>query len=164
MKQVKKIILLICCSIAVVASHAQTPLQKASLRNMRGVIAPFSDITKKDSLILICFWSSNSDESINELNAINVKYEAWKEQTHFRMMAVCIDTGKLANRVRPTVNMNGWTFDVFVDIRAELRKAVNANNLPEAMIIKGGKVTYQQSGFEAGSENYLIQKLQLLVH
>jgi cytochrome c biogenesis protein CcmG/thiol:disulfide interchange protein DsbE len=164
MKQIGKIILLLCFATSVIALHAQTPLQKASLRNMHGVIAPFSDVTKKDSLILICFWSTSSDESINELNAINTKYEKWKEQTHFRMMAVCIDTGKIANKVRPTVNMNGWTFEVFVDIHGELRKAVSANNLPEAMIIKGGKVTYQQSGFEADSENYLIQKLQLLAN
>ncbi|MBS1935369.1 MAG: hypothetical protein JST96_15320, partial [Bacteroidetes bacterium] len=102
------------------------------------------------------------DESMNELNAINAKIGQWKEAVKFRMMAVSVDEGKAANKVRPTINMNGWTFEVFVDINGDLRKAVNANNLPQAMIIKGDKVVYQQSGFEPGSENYLLQKLQAI--
>ena len=58
--------------------------------------------------------------------------------------------------------MNGWQFDVYVDIKGDLRKALSSNNLPQAMIIKRGEVIYKQSGFEAGSENYLFQKIQAL--
>jgi len=158
----KKLISILCFLSIVVAIEAQQTLETATLRNMKNVIAPFSTITKKDSLILICFWATSSDESMNELNAINAKIEEWKMSVKFRMMAVSVDEGKAANKVRPTLNMNGWTFEVFVDINGDLRKALNANNLPQAMIIKGNKVLYQQSGFEAGSENYLLQKLQAI--
>ena len=139
--------------------HAQTALSSAMLKPARGAIAPFSSFTQKDSLILICFWSVNSDVSIDELNAINAHYDSWKEAVKFKLMAVSVDEGKLANRVRPTAIMNSWTFDVFVDINSDLQKALSSNNFPQSFIIKKGKVVYQQSGYEAGTENYLFQKI-----
>src|SRR5579871_6433863 len=114
---------------------------------------------KKDSLILVCFWSVNSDESVNELNAINPHVQDWKDAVKFKLMAVSVEEGKLADRVRPTAIMNGWTFEVFVDINGDLRKALNSTNLPQSFIIKNGKIVYRQSGFESGTENYLFQKV-----
>ncbi|HSZ87202.1 MAG TPA: hypothetical protein VK787_14310 [Puia sp.] len=140
-------------------AHAQITISSATLKPMRGAIAPFSSFTQKDSLILICFWSVNSDESVNELNAINTHYDNWKETVKFKLMAISIDEGKIANRVRPTAIGNGWTFNIFIDINGDLRKALSSSNLPQSFIIKNGKVVYQQSGYEAGTENYLFQKI-----
>jgi hypothetical protein len=140
-------------------AHAQITLSSAMLKPMRGAIAPFSSFTQKDSLILICFWSVNSDVSINELNAISSHYDNWKEAAKFKLMAVSVDEGKLANRARPTALMNGWTFDIFVDVNGDLQKALSSNNFPQSFIIKMGKVVYQQSGYETGTENYLFQKI-----
>lgn len=139
--------------------HAQTALSSAIIKSLRGATASFSSFTQKDSLILICFWSVNSDVSIDELNAINAHYDSWKEAVKFKLMAVSVDEGKLANRVRPTAIMNGWTFDIFIDINSDLQKALSSNNFPQSFIIKKGKVVYQQSGYETGTENYLFQKI-----
>ena len=96
---------------------------------------------------------------INELNAINPICENWKASAKFRLMMVSIDEGKAANKIRPMVNANEWIFDVYVDINGDLRRALNSNNLPQSMIIQRGKVIYQQSGYEPGSENYLFTKI-----
>ncbi len=126
---------------------------------MHGQPASFASLTLKDSLVLVVFWSLTSDESINELNAVNANFEGWKEKIHFKMMAVSIDEGKAANRVRPTAIGNGWTFDIFVDLDGNLRKALSSSNLPQAFIIKNGRSMYQQSGYDAGTEKYLFEKL-----
>ena len=139
--------------------QAQSGLSAAMLKPAHGAIAPYSSFTQKDSLILVCFWSVNSEESLTELNAINSKYEDWKQSVKFKMMAVSVDEGKLINRVRPTAIMNGWTFEVFDDFNEDLRKALNSNNFPQSFVIKNGKIVYQQSGYEAGTENYLFDKL-----
>jgi hypothetical protein len=55
--------------------------------------------------------------------------------------------------------MNSWTFEVFTDLYGDLRRALNSNNLPQSMIIFKNKIIYQQSGWAAGSEDYLYQKL-----
>jgi hypothetical protein len=159
MPHYKKIILQGICILAVFFAQAQSGLPAAMLKSMRGKTASFSSLTQKDSLILVCFWSVNADETINELNAINAQYDKWKETVKFKFMAVSVDEGKTANRVRPAVIGNEWTFDAFVDINGDLRKALNSNNLPQAFIIKNGKIVYQQSGYEPGTENYLFQKL-----
>jgi hypothetical protein len=164
MRHYKKIFLGFIFIGFVVFAKSQPAWSSAMLKPMRGAVAPFSSFTQKDSVILICFWSVNSDETINELNAINARYENWKETLKFKFMAVSIDEGKVANRVRPNVIGNGWTFEAYVDINGDLRKALNSNNLPQAFVIKNGKVVYQQSGYESGTENYLFQKVSQFVN
>jgi len=139
--------------------HAQGSLESAQLKNLHGKIQTFSQITQKDTMVLICFWATTSDPSIVALNAINQHYEHWQSSLTFRLMIVAIDEAKTASKIRPMVNMNEWTFDVYTDINGDLKKALHADNLPESMILKNGKMVYQQSGYEPGSENYLFQKL-----
>jgi hypothetical protein len=162
MSFVKKIVTAVCLILLVSSLEAQTPLADAQLKNLRGVVSSFSSLTQKDSIVLVCFWSINSDASIGELNAINGHYEKWKQATPFKMMAVCIDEGNSLSRIRSTVNNNGWTFDVYADINGDLHTALGAGSLPQAMVLKDRRVVYQQSGFGDGSENYLFSKIQAL--
>lgn len=155
----KKWVTILACIVMGFHLSAQPSLASAQLKNLHGKIQSYSVITQKDSLVLVCFWSISSEQSIAELNAINANYEHWQSAVNFRLMIVSIDEGKALSKVRPMVNMNEWTFDVYTDINGDLRKALDANNLPESMIIKNGKLVYQQSGYEAGSENYLFQKI-----
>lgn len=157
-KPAAAIALLFLCSCL----HAQSPLANAQLKPMRGNLASFSSVTEKDTLILICFWATTSETSINELNAINTKYEKWKKAVSFRLLAVAVDEDKSANRVKATANMNEWKFDVFTDINGELKRALNVSGPPQSMILRKEKVIYQQSGYDAGTEDYLFQKIQSL--
>lgn len=143
---------------------AQDSLKLARLKSLQGKIAPFSVFAKKDSLFLICFWSANSEESITELNAVNSNLESWQSLASFRFMAVYIDEGKTASKMRPTYNMNGWTFESFWDLYGDLRRTLHSNNLPQSMIVYKNQVIYQQSGWTAGTENYLIQRLVSIKH
>jgi hypothetical protein len=141
------------------AAAAQDSLSVARLKSLKGIVSPFSAIEKKDSLFLICFWSTSSEESINELNGINASLDQWKMSVPFRFLGINVDEGKAANKVRPTYNMNSWTFEVFTDLYGDLRRTLHSNNLPQSLIIFKHKIIYQQSGWSAGSENYLLQKL-----
>lgn len=152
-------ILILSLILIAVGASAQDSLQQAKIKSLQGKIAPFSAFAKKDSLFLICFWSSSSDESITELNSINANLEHWQSMKPFRFMAVCVDEGKQANRLRPVYNQNGWTFEAYSDLYGDLRKSLHSNNLPQSMIIYKNEVIYEQSGWTSGTENYLIQKL-----
>ena len=146
------------------AAEGQDSLQQAKIKSLQGKIAPFSQFAKKDSLFLICFWSVSSEESITELNSINANLESWQSMKPFRFMAVSVDEGKTANRLRPTYNMNGWTFEVYSDPYGDLRRALHSNNLPQSMIIYKNEIIYEQSGWTDGTENYLIQRLISMKH
>jgi hypothetical protein len=154
-----KKILMFCLVLFSLNVSAQESLQDAKLKSLQGKIAPFSVFAKKDSLFLICFWSFSSDESITELNSINANLEHWQSLLPFRFMAVSVDEGKLANRLRPVYNQNSWTFEAYSDLNGDLRKALHSNNLPQSMIVYKNEIIYEQSGWTNGTENYLIQKL-----
>ena len=139
--------------------NAQDSLQQARLKSLQGKTASFSTFAKKDSLFLICFWSTTSDESIVELNSINANLEKWQSIKPFRFLAVSVDEGKTANRIRSTYNMNEWTFEVYSDPYGDLRRALHSNNLPQSMIVYKNDIIYEQSGWTPGTENYLIQRL-----
>lgn len=147
-----------------VSAQAQDSLLQARLKTLRGAVSPFSVIAKKDSLFLICFWSTTSDESITEMNTLNGQIDNWKSSLPFRFMGVCVDEGKLANKLRPTYNMNSWAFDVYSDLYGEVRRALHSNNLPQTMIVYKNKIVFQQSGWSAGSDNYFYQKLISIHH
>jgi cytochrome c biogenesis protein CcmG/thiol:disulfide interchange protein DsbE len=152
-------ILVFCLFLSSLSTSAQETLQDAKIKSLQGKIAPFSVFAKKDSLFLICFWSVSSEESIAELNSINANLEHWLSLVPFRFMAVSIDEGKQANRLRPVYNQNSWTFEAFSDLYGDLRKVLHSNNLPQSMIIYKNEIVYEQSGWTSGTENYLIQKL-----
>ena len=147
-----------------IGASAQGSIQEAKIKSLQGKIAPFSVFAKKDSLFLICFWSVSSDESITELNSINANLEHWQSLLPFRFMAVSVDEGKLANRLRPVYNQNSWTFEAYSDPYGDLRKALHSNNLPQSMIVYNNEIIYEQSGWTGGTENYLIQKLLSMKH
>jgi hypothetical protein len=145
-------------------ASAQGSIQEAKIKSLQGKIAPFSVFAKKDSLFLICFWSVSSDESITELNSINANLEHWQSLLSFRFMAVSVDEGKLANRLRPVYNQNSWMFEAYSDPYGDLRKALHSNNLPQSMIVYKNDIIYEQSGWTGGTENYLFQKLLSMKH
>jgi len=154
-----KRILIFCLVSFSFAASGQDSLQHAKIKSLQGKIAEFSVFAKKDSLFLICFWSVSSDESITELNSINANLEHWQSMTAFRFMAVSVDEGKTANRLRPVYNQNGWTFEAYSDPYGDLRRTLHSNNLPQSIIVYKNEIIYQQSGRTEGTENYLIQKL-----
>ena len=141
------------------AARGQDSLQQARLKSLHNKIETFSEIEKKDSLFLVCFWSVASEESINELNSINENLEKWQSMRPFRFLAISIDDAKMANRMRPIYNSNGWTFESYADLYGDLRKSLHSNNLPQSYIIYKNVIIYEQSGWTMGSENYLIQRL-----
>jgi hypothetical protein len=145
-------------------ASGQDSLQFARLKSLQGKIAPFSFFAKKDSLFVICFWSVESEESITELNSINTNLDHWQSQVPFRFMAVSADEGRMSSRFRPTYNMNAWTFEAYIDLYGDLRRAVHSNNIPQSVILFKGEVIYEQSGWTPGTENYLIDRLLTLKH
>jgi hypothetical protein len=159
-----KVILMFSLVLFSLGASAQGSIQEAKIKSLQGKIEPFSVFAKKDSLFLICFWSVSSDESITELNSINANLEHWQSLLPFRFMAVSIDEGKLANRLRPVYNQNSWTFEAYSDLYGDLRKALHSNNLPQSLIVYKNEIIYEQSGWTGGTENYLFQKLLSMKH
>lgn len=150
---------LLCCGTGV---SAQSSPDSILLKNVKGKMVSYSSVVGQSPLLLICFWSVNSDASINELNALNTQYAKYKKPLPFMLLGICIDEGNLVNRMRPTALQNSWVFDVYADIDGGLQRQLHFTQPPQAFIVEKGEVVYEQSGFSSGSESYLLSKLQSL--
>ena len=142
--------------------QAQASLDSVQLRNVKGKMVSYAAVTRQSPLVMVCFWSVNSEASIRELNAINVRYAKLKSPIPFALLAICVDAGNLLNLMRHTAMDNLWSFEVYADINGDLQKALHFTNLPQSLILNKGDVVYRQSGFEPGSEDYLFSRIQSL--
>jgi len=164
MSPVNKIFFLFCILLLGMrdGAKAQGSLDSVQLRNLKGKMVSYSAVTAKVPLVLVCFWSINSEASIQELNAINQRYEKLKQPLPFTLLAICVDQGNLLNRMRNTAMQNIWTFDVYADINGDLQRAFHYANPPQSLIVSKGEIVYQQSGFQPGAEDYLFSRIQTL--
>src|SRR5882672_291295 len=123
-----------------VSACAQASLDSVQLRNVKGKMVSYAAVTRQSPLVMVCFWSVNSDVSIRELNAINVRYAKLKNPVPFALLAICVDVGNLLNLMRHTATDNLWSFDVYADINGDLQKALHFTNLPQSLILNKGDV------------------------
>jgi len=144
------------------SAMGQSSLDSVQLKTVKGKLVSYSAVTGGSQLLLICFWSVNSDASIDELNALNTQYAKYKKPLPFTLLGICIDEGNLVSRMRPTALQNNWVFDVYADIDGGLQKQLHFTQPPQAFIVQKGQVVFEQSGFSPGSESYLLSKIQML--
>jgi peroxiredoxin len=140
---------------------AQSSADSIQLKTVKGKLVSYSSVTSQSPLVLVCFWSVNSDASIAEMNALNTQYAKYKKPS-FLLLGICIDEGNLVNRMRPMAQQNSWVFDVYADLDGALQRQLHFTQPPQAFIVRKGEVVYEQSGFSSGSESYLFSKMESL--
>ncbi|MDO6433368.1 redoxin domain-containing protein [Flavitalea sp. BT771] len=164
MPPVSKIFLL--CSFLTLAFiagvRAQDALDSVQLRNVKGKTVSYASVKGGMSLVLVCFWSVNSEVSIREVTAISQQWARMKHPVHFTVLALCVDQGNLLSHMRNTAFQNDWAFEVYGDVNGDLQRAFHYTNPPLSLIVDKGEVVYQQSGFEPGTEQYLFSRIQSL--
>jgi hypothetical protein len=159
---IRKILVLALSLWFLSGASAQSSPDSIQVKNVKGKMVSYASVTAQSPLLLVCFWSVNSDVSISELNALNTQYAKFKKPLPFTLLGICIDEGNLVNRMRPTALANEWVFDVYADIDGGVQRMLHFTQPPQAFIVEKGQVVFEQSGFSAGSENYLLSKIQEL--
>src|SRR6187402_3192498 len=89
-------LLLLAVGACVLPVQAQvSSLDSLPLRNTRGKLVSCSSVMKQNTLVMVCFWSINSESSIRELTAISQQYARLKQPVNFSLLAICVDEGNL---------------------------------------------------------------------
>ena len=165
----KKILFTFLFLLTSFVAFAQQPSGKSQLpavllRNLEGKNVKTDTLSNAGRPIIISFFATWCKPCNRELTAISEVYADWQRETGVRLIAVSIDEGQNAEKVRPFVDSKGWEFDILLDPNSNFRRAMGVNLIPHVIVLDGqGKVVLSRSGYTEGGEEHLIEKVRELV-
>ncbi|GAD05720.1 thiol:disulfide interchange protein [Porphyromonas crevioricanis] len=152
----KKIVFLLVALAFAATAFAQLP--SVELKDIDGKTVNTSQLSNDGKPMIISFFATWCKPCLRELKAIHEVYPDWQDETGVKLVAVSIDDGQNAQRVKPLVSGNGWEYEVLLDTNGDFKRAMNVNQVPHVFIVDGeGKVIYNHSGYTDGSEQHLIE-------
>lgn len=145
------------------AQNAKMP-QNITLKNVDGQPVQSSIIQNDGKPVIISFWATWCKPCNRELNTIKEVYEEWQEETGVKLVAISIDDARSASRVKPHVDGNDWSYEVYLDQNSDLKRAMGVVNVPHTFILNGeGDIVWQHTGYQDGGEEELIEKVRELL-
>lgn len=143
-------------------SQESFPLVK--IKSVSGKETNLADIARlaKDTPVVVSFWATWCIPCITELDNISEEYKERQAERPFKFIGVSIDDTRTSQRVKPFIKGKGWQFDVLMDINSELKRALNVTDVPHVLIIKDNKIVYRHTGYIAGEEDNLFEKIKSL--
>ncbi|MCX7936120.1 MAG: TlpA family protein disulfide reductase [Chlorobi bacterium] len=111
--------------------------------------------------IILDFWATWCKPCIQELSVLAEVHEEWKKLTGVRIVAVSIDDARNSKKVAPFVRGRRWEFDVYLDENADLKRALNVNEIPHTFVLnRRGEIVYQHKSYAPGDEELLFEALK----
>ena len=142
--------------------NSQSVLPDISLNTLNGEEINIKSISNNDKIAVVSLWATWCVPCIKELDAISEYYEEWKDEVDFELYAVSTDDSRTIKRVNAMVNGKGWEYTVLLDTNNELQRALGASTIPLTLIVKNNKIVYRHSGYSAGVEFELFDKIKEL--
>ncbi|HIP35546.1 MAG TPA: TlpA family protein disulfide reductase, partial [Crocinitomix sp.] len=135
-------------------------LPSVNIKDMEGNAINTAKVTNDGKPIVISFWATWCKPCKLELNTIADEYEDWQEETGVKMIAVSIDDQRTVSAVKPTVNANGWEYDIWLDPNGDFKRAMGVNFVPHTFLLDGnGTIVYSHNNFVPGDEEELYEQI-----
>lgn len=118
------------------------------------------DSTKTTILVFWNIWSHISQMEIDNLaelkDEILTKYKT-------EIVLINMDDSRNVSKVKPMVSAKSWSFRCYLDLNADLKRALNVLYSPSSMIISPTrKVLWTKLGYLEGDEETIISKIKEL--
>ena len=145
-----------------ISVNSQSTLPNISLNYLDGNEINIQAISDNNKIAVVSLWATWCVPCIKELDAISEYYEEWKEEVNFDLYAISTDDSRTIKRVNAMVNGKGWEYTILLDSNNELQRALGASTIPLTLIVKNNKIVYRHSGYSAGVEFELFDKIKEL--
>lgn len=140
----------------------ESKLPNVELTSLNGKTISITDALNEEGVTVFSLWATWCVPCLKELDAINDVYEDWQDETNVKLVAVSIDDSRTVKRVKPLINGKNWDYQVLLDTNNDLKRAVNAVNVPYLFIVKDNVIVYEHTGYNPGGENELFEKIKEL--
>ncbi|MFT4062686.1 MAG: TlpA disulfide reductase family protein [Edaphocola sp.] len=138
-------------------------LPTTPIKQMNGSPIAFNETVEKGKVTVVAFWATWCIPCKKEIKVVNLKLPEWKKEVDFNYMTISIDDSRATAQVKSYAKSQGWEFPYFQDPNSDLKRSLNFQNVPFTVIIgKDGKIAYMQSGYEAGGEEVIFNKVKEL--
>ena len=144
-------------------TFGQQQITSADVKTLSGESVDLADIIKEKELTIVSFWATWCKPCQSELDAIAELYPDWLEDMDVQMVAITIDTQRQLAKVPGILSTKGWEYTILSDANNVLRNQLGFQAIPQTYIVDNeGNVLYSHSGYTAGDEYELEDKLKEL--
>ena len=144
-----------------IACTASAQLPSVELKNLEGKVVNVSQLSNDGKPFVISFFADWCHPCKRELRAIHEVYADWQDETGMKLIAVSEDEAHNIDKVKPTVESEGWEYDVLLDPNGDFMRAMGVQAIPHIFVLDGkGNIVYSHSGYTEGSEQAVIDKIR----
>ena len=159
-----KHVLLICLLSLSVFGFAQNNLPNIVLTTLDGGTVNTSTFENDGKPMVISFWATWCKPCMRELAAIKDVYEDWQDELGVKLIAISIDDSRNAAKVGPKASVEGWEWEIYIDMNQDLKRALGVNNIPHTFVVDGeGNIVWQHTGYALGDEDELYEVLEKVI-
>ena len=144
-------------------SSSQNQLPSVKIKSLGGKEVSFETLfAESDMPVVVSLWATWCVPCIQELETINDQLAERQKERNFKFIAISVDDTRTAAKVKSFITGRGWSFDCYLDINSDLKRALNISDIPHLLLIKNGIIIYQHNGYVAGNEEELFEKIKSL--
>lgn len=155
----KKIVVLLLL-LVFFQSNSQNELPNIDLTTLDGKTISSVQATTQDNVVVVSLWATWCVPCLKELDAISELYDEWQAETNVELIAVSVDDSRTIRRVKPLINGKGWDYTILLDKNNDFKRALGAATVPLTLLIKDNQIVYRHSGYTAGAELELYEKIK----
>ncbi len=118
-----------------IACTASAQLPSVELKNLEGKVVNVSQLSNDGKPFVISFFADWCHPCKRELRAIHEVYADWQDETGMKLIAVSEDEAHNINKVKPTVESEGWEYDVLLDPNGDFMRAMGVQAIPHIFVL-----------------------------